>query len=64
MVTLSQIDEELQLERFSESSSTKRRKKEERKAAHKARREARAKLKHDDPFSYYFGKVDPDTILK
>lgn len=55
-------EEEFQPVEFSESSSVKRRKKEERKAARRARREARQKLKHDDPFSYYFGKVDPDTL--
>ena len=32
----------------------------ERKIARRERREARAQLKQDDPFSYYFGKVDPD----
>jgi len=36
----------------------------QRKDARRERRIARAKLKQDDPFSYYFGKVDPDVIQK
>jgi hypothetical protein len=49
---------------FSDTTSAKRRKKWERKEARRKRREARVKLKEDDPFSYYFGRVDPDTIIK
>lgn len=45
----------------SDTTSTKVEKKRQRKEARRQARLAREKLKQEDPFSYYFGQIDPDN---
>ena len=45
----------------SDSPSVKLEKKKQRKEARRQARLAREKLKKEDPFSYYFGELDPDN---
>lgn len=46
----------------SDSTSVKLEKKRQRKQSRKIARLAREKLKQEDPFSYYFGKIDQEKL--
>lgn len=54
------LKEPVEEDHESDSASVKLEKKKARKEARKVARLAREKLKKEDPFSYYFGKLDPD----
>ena len=57
---ISRLREPVDIASESDSPSVKLEKKKQRKEARKQARLAREKLKKEDPFSYYFGELDPD----